>query len=132
MTRFRQWLNNKLDILGMVGSMLCVLHCSAIPVMLAMGMMQGYEWMDSHWVEYLFLASAIIIASWSIVRSYLAHRRPLALIIVLIGFLVFAIGIAQHSHTEIGLTTLGGVLIALSHLVNWRITHKATHSTVVA
>jgi len=124
MKKIKNILNNHGDLLGFAGSTLCALHCSALPVLLAMGMLSGFEWMESHWVEYVFFLSAIGIAGYTILRSYLKHRKPFALLIVSAGFICFLIGILQHSHTEIGLTTLGGILIAIAHIVNWRVTNS--------
>jgi len=120
MKKIKSIFNNHGDLLGFAGSTLCALHCSALPVLLAMGMLSGFEWMESHWVEYIFFISALGIAGYTILRSYRQHRKPLALIIASSGFVLFLIGIFQHNHTEIGLTTLGGLLIAVAHLVNWR------------
>lgn len=120
MKKIKNIFNSYGDLLGFAGSTLCALHCSALPVLLAMGMMSGFEWMDSHWVEFIFLISAVGIAGYTILRSFLQHRKPLALIVVITGFLCFLFGIVQHNHSEIGLTTLGGVLIAVAHIINWR------------
>lgn len=124
MDRIKNIFNNHLDIVGLFGSALCVVHCSALPLLLGMGMLSGMEWMDSHWVEYIFLLSAFAIAGFTIVRSYMKHKRSLALIIALIGFTIFLIGFAQHNHNEIGLTTLGGICIAIAHIINWRVIHS--------
>lgn len=124
MKKIKQIFNNHGDLLGFAGSTLCALHCSALPVLLAMGMLSGLEWMESHWVEYAFFISAVSIAGYTILRSYWQHRKPLALIVACSGFVLFLIGIVQHNHAEIGLTTLGGVLIAIAHIINWRIQHS--------
>lgn len=121
MKKIKHLFNNHGDLLGFAGSTLCALHCSALPILLAMGMLSGFEWMESHWVEYAFFISAIGIAGYTILKSYLVHRKPLALMVACTGFILFLIGIVQHNHAEIGLTTLGGVLIAVAHVINWRI-----------
>ena len=121
MGKFRHFLDHHMDIIGFIGSVLCALHCSLLPIVLSMGMLSGFAWMDNHWVEYGFLVSGLSLAGWTILRSYKQHRNPNAIIIAVIGFSIFLIGLAQHSHSEIGLTTLGGVAIAVSHIVNWRI-----------
>lgn len=120
------YIKNNIDLLGMAGSILCAIHCSALPILLAMGSLSSVAWLDSHWVEYLFLGSALILAGWSLVGSYSHHGKPWAIALAIIGFIVFFIGFAEHNHTEIGLTTLGGVLIALSHFVNWRMMKKTS------
>lgn len=128
MKRLKNIFNNHGDLLGFAGSTLCALHCSVLPILLAMGMMSGFEWMESHWVEYLFFFSAVLIAGYTIVRSYMQHRKPLALIVVGAGFICFLVGIIQHNHAEIGLTTLGGVLIAIAHIINWKEQSNNRHS----
>lgn len=124
MKKIKNIFNNHGDLLGFAGSTLCALHCSALPLLLAMGMLSGFEWMESHWVEYVFFLSAVILAGYTILRSFLKHRKPLALIVVSAGFISFLIGIVQHNHAEIGFTTLGGVLIAVAHIINWKVTNK--------
>lgn len=126
MDKIKHIFNNHGDLLGFAGSTLCALHCSALPVLLAMGMLSGFEWMESHWVEYAFFISAVGLAGYTILRSYLQHRKPLALMLVCLGFFLFLIGIVQHNHAEIGLTTVGGVLIAVAHIVNWRVQHSCS------
>lgn len=129
MKKLKNIFNNHGDLLGFAGSTLCALHCSALPVLLAMGMLSGFEWMESHWVEYIFFISAVVLAGYTIFRSFLQHRKPLALIVVSAGFICFLIGIFQHNHAEIGLTTLGGILIALAHIINWRVTSRQSTMT---
>lgn len=124
MEKIKTIFNNHGDLLGFAGSTLCALHCSALPVLLAMGMLSGFEWMESHWVEYVFFISALVLAGSTILRSYFQHRKPLALLVVSAGFICFLIGIFQHNHAEIGLTTLGGILIAIAHIINWRVSSR--------
>lgn len=130
MKKIKHIFNNHGDLLGFAGSTLCALHCSALPVLLAMGMLSGFEWMESHWVEYAFFISAVSIAGYTILRSYMEHRKPLALMIVCAGFVMFLAGIVQHNHAEIGLTTLGGVLIAIAHIINWKEQHSSKLAVV--
>lgn len=124
MKRLKYIFNNHGDLLGFAGSTLCALHCSALPLLLAMGMLSGFEWMESHWVEYAFFISALLLAGYTILRSFIKHRKPLALLVATAGFVCFLIGIFQHNHAEIGLTTLGGVLIAIAHIINWRVSNN--------
>lgn len=130
MKKIKHIFNNHGDLLGFAGSTLCALHCSVLPVLFAMGMLSGFEWMESHWVEYIFFISALCIAGYTILRSYLEHRKPLALMIACTGFLIFLIGVVQHNHAEIGFTTFGGVLIAIAHIINWKEQHSSKMAVV--
>lgn len=131
MDKVQLYIKENLDMFGIAGSTLCAIHCSALPLLLATGSLSGLAWMESHWVEYLFLGSAVLLAGWSIYGSYSKHQRPAALIMAILGFILFFIGMVQHNHSEIGLTTLGGVIIALAHFVNWRILRQSgtSHAT---
>jgi hypothetical protein len=129
----RKFFSLNLDFLGFSASMLCALHCAALPLLLTAGAFSGFAWLENEIVEWFFIGSAIIFASWSLVTSFWqTHRNPIPLLLVVLGFFLiiwnhFGGGHGHthtHAHFEWGtalLSVAGGIAIAIAHYLNWRL-----------
>lgn len=109
------------DKLGIVASVTCAVHCSVLPLLLAMSSFTAMEWMMSEWVEWLFFASAILISFWTILPFY--HRTKkngLALMLMIGAALCLLINLLVHSHNgEVQpWSVVGGLLMVLAHIFN--------------
>lgn len=110
-----------LDFIGFSTSLLCAVHCIALPFLLSLAPLLGLQFLENEWIELLIIATSFIIASLAISHGYLSHhRKRMALFMVMAGFSFIVIGHASGIEwLEIIFSVLGGVTIAGAHLVNW-------------
>jgi len=111
-----------LDFIGFSASMLCAIHCAAIPFLLSLAPLAGLQFLENHWIEYTIIILSLIIASNALVHGYRKHHKKVqALLLALGGFLLIALGHIMHTESqEMVFASSGGVTIALAHLVNWK------------
>lgn len=121
-----QFIGLHLDFVGFAASMLCAIHCAALPFLLSMASLTGLHFLDNHWIEYTIIILSLLIASNALVHGYRKHhRKTLALIVAAIGFIL--IGFGQFSGTELKevlFTSMGAATVAIAHLINWRLIKK--------
>lgn len=127
--------NSKLDFFGMFASLLCAVHCIAIPVLVALGAMGGLAFLQDPLVEKSFLALSAVIAILSLLPSYKnKHQRKEALGMALVGFLFLGAGheIAHEvawEHAEAASAALGGTLVAAAHWMNQKLLREFEESS---
>lgn len=112
---------NRIDIGAMVLSGLCLVHCLALPLLVALipvGALYGLEDEHFHWLM-LTLALPLSVASLS--HGFLRHQRRFVPVIGGVGLALMAWDllpqIAAHGH---GLTVVGVMLVAIAHGLNIR------------
>ncbi len=111
-----------LDFLGFSASMLCAVHCAALPLVMTFGALNSLTWLDNALLESLFIISSFGIATWSLFKSYWRHhRRLLAIGVVAIGFALLATSRLVTEYWEPLLAVMGGITIAVAHVINWRL-----------
>ena len=111
-----------LDFVGFSASMLCAIHCAVLPFLLTLAPLAGLQFLENPWIEYSFIILSLLIAANALVHGYRRHHhKSLALFVALVGFLLIALGrLIELEWTEILFTSLGGVTIAIAHLINWK------------
>ncbi len=121
-----KFISTNLDFLGFSASMLCAVHCMALPVLLAIGALSGLAWLEHPMVETVFIGLSFLIATWSLTRGYLSqHRHFTAIRMVVIGFVLLLLSRFVENEWEAILAGLGGVTIASAHWLNWRLCQKS-------
>lgn len=109
-----------LDVMGFSASFLCAIHCMLMPLVLSFGLV-GLSWLESPIVEWTFILSSLVLASWSLLGSLPHHHNKRPLVIAAIGFAVI---IGVHFFEDVVghfIAAIGGVLIAYAHYLNWRL-----------
>jgi len=124
----KQFVSIHLDFIGFVASILCAIHCAALPFLLSFIPLVGLEYLDNPYVEYTMIIISFLIASLALIRSYNRHHgKFLALHIVITGFILIVVSrFSYASWQEVLLTSLGGVVIAIAHFVNWKLINQYT------
>ncbi len=118
-------LTNKLDFIGIFMSLLCAIHCLALPFLLTAGVLSGLFWLKNTLVEWSFISLSIMIAGFSLFWSFLRqHRRSEPLWIAGIGCTLLVMSRVVEGFNEHLLTGLGGILIAAAHFINWQLTQN--------
>ncbi|WP_043798234.1 MerC domain-containing protein [Arenimonas composti] len=120
------------DRLGAFGAFLCALHCALIPVALALVPTFGLGLASWHGFEATFVALATVLAVTSLYLGYRGHRAYHAWLLVGPGLALTWAGLLyQPLHTSVVphavAMAVGGVLIAIAHLVNLRLSWGHSH-----
>lgn len=120
---------HKADRLGVVASTLCAIHCALLPVaaalLPALGLGAG-GWVD---LDQGFVIFASILAISTLGLGWRRHRAYRAFALLVPGLVLVWSGafspLHDHDARHLLVMTVGGVLLALAHLVNLRLTHRA-------
>jgi hypothetical protein len=132
MTRRRLHLPPWADRLGAVGAFICALHCALIPLALALVPTLGLGLVGWHGLEWAYVGLASVLAISSLYLGYRGHRAYHAWALVAPGLALTWAGLFyQPLHTSVVphavVMAIGGVLIAIAHLVNLRLSWGHSH-----
>lgn len=125
--------SKSIDRIGATGSMLCAVHCAALPLVLALMPALGAGLAGAGFeIGFILFASAMALSS--LILGYRRHRARRALLYLVPGLVSLwsAVLIPPLHHNVIAhavAMAIGGTLIATSHLINLRLTH--THQRPV-
>ena len=121
-----QFVSWNLDFVGFSASLLCAIHCAALPFLLTLAPLAGLQFLDNHWIEIGMIILSLFIATSSLLGSYRTHRRYGALMIAMLGFgLILAGKLLEGEWQEMLFTSSGGFAIAIAHIVNWNLIRQA-------
>ena len=111
-----------LDGLAIGASFLCLLHCLALPLIIAalpalttiLAVPESFH----HWM----IAFAVPASGLAIWLGWRRHGRGLPLILAIIGLLLmsYAAFAGVTPVAETALSTIGGLILAWAHVRNWR------------
>lgn len=109
------------DTAGFLTSLLCAIHCSVVPVFISLGLLSSKSWLHSHSFDWVVIGMGVVIASYSLVGDYFKkHRNPVPVIIALTGFVLLMTGMIEHHGWMLVFSVVGGILVAVAHLINHR------------
>jgi hypothetical protein len=113
-----------LDLVAAILSSLCLIHCIAVPVAIALLPALALVVPDIEWLHAALLVIAVPASGLALWRGWHVHRNPAPARIGAAGLLVMATALfaVPHSVTEVMLTVGGGLLVATGHLFNLRAT----------
>jgi len=125
------------DRIGATASLICALHCAALPFVLAVLPALGLGFLADHLFERIFIACASALALTVLLHAYRRHRDAHALMLLAPGLVLLWIGgFIVDGHDTVGLhallVVLGGSCVALAHLTNLRIQHNTNCDCVTA
>lgn len=120
---------HKADRVGFAASFLCAIHCALWPWLLALAPAFGLEvggWID---LDQAFVVFASLLGVSTLTLGWRRHRAFHAWALLVPGLVLVWAGafspLHNHSMIHAVIMTLGGLLLALAHLVNLRLTHSA-------
>jgi hypothetical protein len=118
---------DKADRVGFAASFLCAIHCALWPWLLALAPAFGLElggWID---LDQAFVVFATLLGVSTLTLGWRRHRAFHAWLLLVPGLTMIWIGafspLHDHTLTHAVVMSIGGVLLALAHLVNLRLTH---------
>lgn len=107
-------------------SLLCAVHCAALPLLLVLAPAIGSRFIASDLLEWIMIGFAVIIALWSIGRGYFReHHKRLPAVILLAGILLVVLA---HTLLPDSLEPVAGVTgslgIAAAQFINLRLVKR--------
>jgi hypothetical protein len=115
------------DRFGALASLLCAIHCALLPLLFGVLPAIGLAFLVGHTFERVFVAFAILLASISLVHGLRTHGSYQAFLFLVPGIVLLVIGLltgsAHGSYWHAGLVSVGGTLVAVSHVINQRLHH---------
>lgn len=102
------------DPLGIINSALCIVHCLAMPLLVAI----GASFLEHRAVGYVF----VVLAGVAVLSAVRHRNRPLVAALLGVGLALFAVGIVLEGayHELEVLTYAGSAVLIVGHLLNWR------------
>ena|SRR5438128_70818 len=115
------------DFIGQALSVLCVVHCAATPVVLALAPAAMGMFGNAHPV---LLVLVLATAAWAFIPGYRHHKQPLPLLLGLGGITLLAAGTLLFHSTlvlDTAFSVAGAGLMLSAHWKN-RSAHRHCHA----
>ena len=111
----------KSDRIGIVSSVVCLVHCASIPVLMSAATHWDtylHRLLDSEWIHYAFLLVALSAVYFSTRHA----RLPKLRFLLWIFFGIFGLGIFASENFPVAkaLVYLGSIGLVVGHLLNLR------------
>lgn len=114
-----------LDKAGMTASLICAVHCAAMPFVITLLPLVGLGFLANEWVEWMLIGLSAVLGISSLCLGYRSHRSRRALAMLSVGLALVVIGHIAEKRTEgivgVGLLVLGGCTVASAHWINRRL-----------
>jgi len=119
------------DALGIFASAVCMVHCLALPFIMA-ALPFTMTWLGHDNVHYLLAGWVVLFCLVAIVPGYIKHRNSGILASMVVGVsLVLLATFGRHfglaETMEIPLITAGNLLVIAAHWRNRKLTHAHTN-----
>lgn len=106
------------DQWGAITAVVCLIHCAAVPVLLAMGLtVTGGMFFGNEKVHVLLLIPVVFLAALSLPSGFKEHKNPVPFLLGLFGLVLMFLGLAFEA-AELYLTVTASLLLITAHLLN--------------
>lgn len=127
-------MSSVLDSVAVGLSGLCLVHCLALPLLIALFPLLGASLIDHETFHQLILIAVIPTTAISLGAGYRRHRHAPVAVLGIIGvaalvFAAFALHTLHAHYLETWVTVAGGLTIASAHVGNFRRCRHAGHAT---
>lgn len=122
--------NNTIDIIALSSSLICAVHCAAIPIVLSFSSFSSLHFLENPYIEWTFISLGLVFVLTSLWPSYKKiHQRAKPLLYATLGFAFIALGRLNLTELwEIMNTVIGASLVSLAHFFNWKLLrNKGNH-----
>jgi hypothetical protein len=124
---FRRFFQLHADSAGFFASLLCAIHCSALPILISLGLMGSGSWLHNHLFDWIIIGFGFIVAGYAIVGDYLKkHKNIKPLLMAVTGFVFLLVGMIDHHGWMLIFSVTGGIMVASSHVLNWKYSQTCT------
>lgn len=111
-----------IDKIGMCTSVVCILHCLAMPMFLILGLDSLLLILDREWVELGIILLALIIGISAFGSGFVRHRQHFVPVLFIAGFLLLINGESvENAWLKVGLSVAGAMVIAYAHYHNFQL-----------
>lgn len=119
--------NTTYDIIALSSSLVCAVHCAAVPIVLSFSSLASLHFLQNPLIEWSFIGIGVVFVFVSLWPSYKrTHHKSRPLIIAAIGFGLIALGrLDLNELWEVGHTVLGAIMVAVAHYINWKLLRSA-------
>lgn len=129
-------LNAVLDRMGASASFICAIHCAAMPLIITLLPFVGLSFLADQRLEWLLVGLSAIMGVSSLCLGYREHGQRWIFAVLSVGLTMLTLGRILEARSiggmwAIAIVVLGGMTIALSHVLNRRLCntcHTCTHS----
>lgn len=112
-----------MDALGIFASTLCLIHCLAMPLVVAFLPLLGLQFLEGHGAHQVLAGFVVAFGILAILPGYMKHRKPAVLAGLVVGLTLvlsatfgYVVGLSEAS--ELPLITVGNLVLVVSHLFN--------------
>ena len=112
---------DNLDKVGATTSLLCAIHCAAMPLLVTLLPLVGLSFLAHETTEWALLLLSATFGVASLCLGFRAHRSRRALAVLSVGLLLLFGGrVLEEREIEWGAVVLvaGGIVVAASHFFN--------------
>lgn len=106
---------------GFWASLLCAIHCMAMPLVVMAGSVYGVQVSEHSWFELPILGIAVLFAVIMVAKHYFHHRNRLPLLLLGAGVSLLVVSFVADAHL---LTIVGSLLLASAQLFNTYLHHR--------
>lgn len=127
MTRQTTVRQDRMERIALGASLLCLVHCLALPVAIAMLPAFGNVATLPHEAHVWLLAFVAPATGTTLLSGYRSHRHPRPLAVGAAGLALIAIAALLLLETawETPLTVAGSLMIVIAHGANWTLRHAS-------
>lgn len=123
-------LSHKLDKLAIAFSAVCLVHCLMLPVVVTLLPIFGVSFLTHEQFHQIMLIVVLPTSIGAFALGCREHRQSSVAVIGGIGLALlivaaFAVGSTWGDHAERVVTVLGGVVLAIAHIQNFRFCRHA-------
>lgn len=116
------------DLLGIVASGACLVHCLLLPLILALAPALAATLGLPEELHAVAFCVAVPATSWAMVRGYRLHGTANPAVLGVFGLAGLALGFLGGFDllAETCFTVSGSILLTIAHLRNWRLRTRST------
>lgn len=123
MTRNINW-----DAWGIATSVLCAIHCAALPLIVSALPLLGVNWVHNALFEYGMIGLAFLIGSWALWHGFNRHHHRILPWLLFLGGMILLISKQVWHQYELRLLPFAVGLIISAHVVNYRLSRAAARA----
>ncbi|HTR29554.1 MAG TPA: MerC domain-containing protein [Puia sp.] len=115
--------SSRWDAIGISASMVCAVHCVALPLLVSSLPFLGIELLSNKVFEAVMILTSLTVGSWALFTGYRRRRRflwPVALFAVGMFFLLYGTLWTIPKNEEIVFKALAATSIVTAHVFNWK------------
>lgn len=118
-------MNKKIKILSSWSvflSLLCAIHCMAMPILIATVSLAGMQFISNPFYEVLVILGSMLLAIIALFSSYSNHKNINPILIFGLSLFLVIPGLLIHNHN---LVALGSVFSAVALFYNWHVNRRS-------